>query len=167
LPQSRHRKINKAKKRPKGTYPAASSGAPTGKNRNMRIIAIVVVIVLAALPAWFPWLLRPLLNHYGLGFASYNRIGYMRFALDGVRGEWGNARLEAKRVEGVLPTVWLWRKLAGGTNASPFLSISGGDLIFAQQTAETPTIETGSLDETLNQSFQIAALLQRVLPRAE
>jgi peptidylprolyl isomerase len=48
LPQSRHRKINKAKKRPKGTYPAGSSGAPTGKNRNMRIIAIVVVIVLAA-----------------------------------------------------------------------------------------------------------------------
>ena len=48
MPQSRHRKISKAKKRPKGTYPAASSGKPTGKNRNMRIIAILVVVVLAA-----------------------------------------------------------------------------------------------------------------------
>lgn len=48
MPQSRHRKINKAKKRPKGTYPAASAGRPTGKNRNMRIIAIVVVVILAA-----------------------------------------------------------------------------------------------------------------------
>jgi flagellar basal body-associated protein FliL len=47
LPQSRHRKINKAKKRPRGMYPTASSSAPTGKNRNMRIIAIVVVAVLA------------------------------------------------------------------------------------------------------------------------
>jgi len=47
LPQSRHRKINKAKKRPRGMYPTASSPAPTGKNRNMRIIAIVIVAVLA------------------------------------------------------------------------------------------------------------------------
>lgn len=47
MPQSRHRKINKAKKRPKGRYPAVSPGAPSGKNRNMRMIAIAVVIVLA------------------------------------------------------------------------------------------------------------------------
>lgn len=47
MPQSRHRKINKAKKRPRGMYPTASSGAPSGKNRNMRIIAIVIVAVLA------------------------------------------------------------------------------------------------------------------------
>ena len=46
LPQSRHRKVSKAKKRPKG-YPAASSSVPTGKNRNMRIIAIAIVVVLA------------------------------------------------------------------------------------------------------------------------
>ena len=47
MPQSRHRKISKARKRPKGTYPKSSAGSPTGKNRNMRIIAIVVVVVLA------------------------------------------------------------------------------------------------------------------------
>ena len=47
MPQSRHRKINKAKKRPRGIYPTASSPAPTGKNRNVRIIAIVIVAVLA------------------------------------------------------------------------------------------------------------------------
>ena len=47
MPQSRHRKINKAKKRPKGRYPAVSPGALSGKNRRLRIIAIVVVAVLA------------------------------------------------------------------------------------------------------------------------
>ena len=47
MPQSRHRKVSKAKKRPKGKYPAVSSSAPTGKNRNMRIIAIGVVVLLA------------------------------------------------------------------------------------------------------------------------
>lgn len=47
MPQSRHRKISKARKRPKSTYPTSSSGSPTGKNRNMRIIAIAVVVVMA------------------------------------------------------------------------------------------------------------------------
>ena len=48
MPQSRHRKTNKAKKRPKGLYPAAKSSPPTGSNRQARIIAIVVVVALAA-----------------------------------------------------------------------------------------------------------------------
>jgi len=47
LPQSRHRKSGKAKKRPKGTYPAVSPGRPTGKNRNVRLVAIAVVVILA------------------------------------------------------------------------------------------------------------------------
>jgi peptidylprolyl isomerase len=48
LPQSRHRKTSKAKKRPKGLYPATKAKAPSGPNRQARIIAIVVVLVLAA-----------------------------------------------------------------------------------------------------------------------
>ena len=48
MPQSRHRKSGKAKKRPKGRYPAVnpiSSGRR--KQNNVRVIAIVVVVVLA------------------------------------------------------------------------------------------------------------------------
>jgi peptidylprolyl isomerase len=48
LPQSRHRKTNKAKKRPKGPYPAAKAKPPAGRNRQLRIIAIVIVVALAA-----------------------------------------------------------------------------------------------------------------------
>jgi FKBP-type peptidyl-prolyl cis-trans isomerase len=50
LPQSRHRKITKAKKRPKGPYPATSANtkAPAGRNRQVRIVAIIVVLALAA-----------------------------------------------------------------------------------------------------------------------
>jgi peptidylprolyl isomerase len=48
LPQSRHRKINKAKKRPKGPYPAANNTqSPAGRNRQARIVAIIVVLALA------------------------------------------------------------------------------------------------------------------------
>jgi peptidylprolyl isomerase len=48
LPQSRHRKTGKAKKRSKGFYPAGKTKAPTGRNRQVRIIAIVIVLALAA-----------------------------------------------------------------------------------------------------------------------
>lgn len=47
MPQSRHRKSSKAKKRPKGLYPAAGKSSPAGKNRNLRTGAIAVVAVLA------------------------------------------------------------------------------------------------------------------------
>ena len=48
MPQSRHRKINKAKKRPKAPYPVANTKAPVGRNRQARTIAIIVVLALAA-----------------------------------------------------------------------------------------------------------------------
>jgi len=49
LPQSRHRKINKAKKRPKAPYPVANTKAPVvGRNRQARTVAIIVVLALAA-----------------------------------------------------------------------------------------------------------------------
>lgn len=48
MPQSRHRKTGKARKRPKGLYPAGKSKPPTGRNRQARVIAIIVVLVLAA-----------------------------------------------------------------------------------------------------------------------
>ena len=49
MPQSRHRKINKTKKRPKGLYPTTSKpAAARGVNRRNQIIAIIIVLALAA-----------------------------------------------------------------------------------------------------------------------
>jgi FKBP-type peptidyl-prolyl cis-trans isomerase len=47
LPQSRHRKT-KVRKRPKGLYPAVKAKPPAGRNRQARIISIIVVVALAA-----------------------------------------------------------------------------------------------------------------------
>jgi peptidylprolyl isomerase len=47
LPQSRHRKTTKAKKRPKGPNAPARTAATTGRNQQARIIAIVIVLALA------------------------------------------------------------------------------------------------------------------------
>ena len=48
MPQSRHRKTNKAKKRPKGLYPTAKAKPTAGANSAARTIAIVLVLALAA-----------------------------------------------------------------------------------------------------------------------
>ena len=47
MPQSRHRKTGKAKKRPKGLYPAGKPKPPSARNRQTRMIAIIVVLVFA------------------------------------------------------------------------------------------------------------------------
>ena len=47
MPQSRHRKTTKAKKRPKGPYSPVKSVVSTGRNKQARIIAIVIVLALA------------------------------------------------------------------------------------------------------------------------
>ena len=49
MPQSRHRKTSKAKKRPKGLYPAAKAKPHTPRSRQARIIAIVAVLLVAGL----------------------------------------------------------------------------------------------------------------------
>lgn len=46
MPQSRHRKSSKARKRPKGAYPAAQKNSPAPSN-NTRAIAIGVIVILA------------------------------------------------------------------------------------------------------------------------
>jgi peptidylprolyl isomerase len=49
LPQSRHRKINKAKKRPRGQYPTVNATSPaSGSSNTTRTVAIVIVLALAA-----------------------------------------------------------------------------------------------------------------------
>ena len=48
MPQSKHRKTNKARKRPKGLYSTAPVRPATSRNRQVRIIAIIIVLALAA-----------------------------------------------------------------------------------------------------------------------
>ncbi|HKZ80652.1 MAG TPA: FKBP-type peptidyl-prolyl cis-trans isomerase [Pyrinomonadaceae bacterium] len=47
MPQSRHRKTVKAKKRPKGNYPTPNPTGPGKKQQQVRTMAIALVVVLA------------------------------------------------------------------------------------------------------------------------
>ena len=48
MPQSRHRKTTKARKRPRGPYSSTNTPARTSNNRQARTIAIIIVLALAA-----------------------------------------------------------------------------------------------------------------------
>jgi hypothetical protein len=89
--------------------------------RALLVICAVIELLVIALPAWFPWLLRPVLRHAGIDYERYERIGYGGFALLGLRGQSGSMRITARRVEVDLPLRWFWRKWRGDASR-PFVS---------------------------------------------
>jgi len=127
-------------------------------------VLTALVAVLACLPVWFPWALKPVLKRYGLNFTHYDRLGYTRFELTGVSGAWDNTRLYAERVECALPGTWLW---LNSTSRPPLLILNGGRLTISETSTNSTALEAaGSWDRTLGEILQTGLLLQRVLPRA-
>ena len=72
-----------------------TNGTRTGrrKRRALKValgLATTLFLVLVSLPVWFPWLLAPVLNFYGLSYERYQRTGYTQFELHTIRGDWAN-----------------------------------------------------------------------------
>lgn len=132
---------------------------------------ISVIALVALLPVWFPWVLKPIVKRYGLDFTHYERTGYTRFTLEGVTGKWKETRLHAKHVECVLPTAWVWKKFIANTNESFYLTLENAELAIGSKVetekSRAITGKRGSLDTTLNQTIRIARMLGRVLPSAQ
>src|SRR6266550_796570 len=107
------------------------SAVRSRKKRLFKILGVaclVVAVIALTLPLWFPWVLRPVLAHLGVGFDSYDRIGYTRFALTNVRGQFGNARFYIKRIVGSLPPRWLWRRYSSGSVEEHLLTVTAWNL---------------------------------------
>ena len=87
------------------------------KLRSKKILVLLPVVlfalVIAALPLWFPWALRPIAKRYGATYARYERLGYTQFQLTGASVTSGPAHVEAGKVRAFVPTVWLWKHLTG------------------------------------------------------
>src|SRR5256885_2239026 len=82
-------------------------------------VAALLTVVLATLPIWFPWVLRPLLKTHGVRFEAYQAIGYAKFALLGVYGEYEDTRIESARLEAPLPARWIWSHYFGDDARQP------------------------------------------------
>lgn len=129
-------------------------------------LCLLGVFVGFLLPVWFPWLLKPVLAHYGMRFAAYERQGHTRFALEGLRGEWPDVSLEVKRIESVLPTLWLWRRFQSDAGEAAWLIASDWRVQVENPEAETSSDADSSMSEVLDEVVSIAAILGRELPRA-
>ena len=109
---------------------------PRGRRRRRVLLALGLVVtgllgIWFSLPAWFPWVLRPLAPHVHAQFARYQREGYGRFSLYGFTYTNRTIRFKAQRIQGLTPTVWLARlATSAGKREQPFASVSGWQLDF-------------------------------------
>ena len=92
--------------------------------RVLGLGCLVIVVIALALPVWSPWVLRPVLAHFGVRFGLYERVGYTRFRLTDVRGDFPTARFQSERIAGFLPPRWLWRRYFRGSVEEPFLTVA-------------------------------------------
>ncbi len=129
-------------------------------------VPLLILIVLAALPLWMPWILAPVGEKYGLEFDSYQRIGYARFALQDVRFENDAISFSSKRIEAFQPAAWLVRILAGRDKDSDFISVTDWQLAFD---ADDDPGEAATVDIIPYKLFEYAEgyllNLSRFLPR--
>jgi len=73
----------------------------------------ILAVAVATLPIWFRWVLSPVLGHFGIHYSTYEAVGWTRFALVGVRGDYEDVWFTSARVEAPLPTGWLLGGRAG------------------------------------------------------
>src|SRR5690349_438705 len=88
------------------------------KRRTKILLALLSVVLLpavllAGLPIWFPWVLRPIAKRHGATYTDYHRVGYARFQLSDLAITNGSTRLQAQEVSALVPSIWLWRHLTG------------------------------------------------------
>jgi translocation and assembly module TamB len=128
-----------------------------------------VVALVAALPIWFRWALRPVLQTYGIRFESYEPVGYTKFALSGIRGEWKNVRFESPGVEAFLPTRWLWSFYFNSGDQD--LNVEGGPwrLVVEPDASTAPERDKapGSTSKVLNNVEAILIAVRNWVPTAQ
>ena len=121
------------------------------------VLVGIVIVALAALPIWFPWILRPVANHYGISYRSYDRVGYERFALGGVTFTNRNVGARADRVELFVPIAWLFQGRA-------FAAAENWEIAVREQI--TPTQPRRSVHVHAREIQSVVAQVQQWLPSA-
>src|SRR5581483_8667531 len=90
---------------------------------GLMALGLGVVVLLAALPLWLAWLLKPVGAKFGLGSSGYQRVGYQRFTLTDAALTKSPLVLRTGRREGFIPTVWLWHIWLAADRAGDYLSV--------------------------------------------
>jgi len=125
------------------------------------VLVGILIVALAALPIWFPWLLRPVANHYGAFYRSYDRVGYERFALGGVTFTNRNVTVRADRIELFVPTAWLFRLPSNGRSFA-----TGQNWQLAIREKPKANRRKRSVSEHTRKVQRIVATVQQWIPAA-
>jgi len=142
------------------------------KRKQRRLVRRLVwlvgggVLLLVALPVWFPWVLKPLLGRYGISYRNCQRQGYFEFVLTDVKADWSDLRLHVARVQVLQPLAWAWCTLARQTNSQPLLSVANLELsIMTGHSTETNSA-SGSSGQVLQAAAETFDELRLLLPSA-
>jgi translocation and assembly module TamB len=127
------------------------------RKRRIFLVSVVLlpVLVIAALPLWFPWALRPVAKRFGATYAHYQRLGYSQFQLTDVSVTNGPAHVEAGKVKAFVPTVWFWKHLIGARGRT-FAEVQS----WKYETIKTPS--THSISNAPVSVFKIYRIVQTV-----
>src|SRR5438552_4078474 len=93
--------------------------------KGLVFVLAAAVVLIGALPVWFPWVLRPLIQRLGLQYATYERLGYNRFVLRGIAYADADVTVRVEELVVWTPTTWLWHRLTGSTDSAPFARVTG------------------------------------------
>ncbi len=126
-------------------------------------LLIGVGLTVATLPWWLGSAARWAGSSRGLTFATYERIGYGRFALGNVEYRHPTVRVTVSRLEVDTPVLWGWRHLRG--KDSTVIAGTWRVEVLASKTPSKPKADRGWM--ALRALLQrIATQLDRWLPRA-
>jgi translocation and assembly module TamB len=144
---------------------------PLGKRQRrvllgLGILLAGIVVLLVSLPLWFPWLMRPIAAKNGARYARYERLGYRRFAAEGVGFTNDAIRFRAQRVEGMVPSIWYWRIISSNAKQlDTFVRVSGWELDLSASTKSnlSPSIKTHQATVSVYTNVQeVAEVLKEV-----
>src|SRR5882724_7543648 len=76
-------------------------------------IFLLMLVMVAALPLWFPWILRTAGKQFGATYTQYERDGYERFQIHQLLFTNASGRFEAEHIQAFVPTVWVWKHFLG------------------------------------------------------
>ncbi len=137
-----------------------------GRQRKwLLIVGLAVlgfILLLLAVPLWFPWVVRPLARKAGATYQTYQRLGYGRFALRGFTYTNQSLSFHAASVEAKAPTVWGWQLEMGARKGPlPFLQIEDWRLGLSSGGQSSSSNSTYS---TLTGLFSELDRLQKLIP---
>ncbi len=143
---------------------------PLGKRQRRLLLVLgiflaAILLFLISLPLWLPWVIAPIASKKGAHYQKYERIGYQRFAVEGVGFTNDALRFRAQRVESLVPTLWYSRIISHHLNPrEAFLAVDEWELDLLPST-KTNNVST-SVYTNVQQIADALRIVQHWLPVA-